>query len=138
MDKLYLRDRAMREGWLNSKQFDDELKTINSSVENLRSEIGDDGYDALLYSMGRINRVKIRNVFQNSPAQVAGILTDDIVVSYANKRVFNWRDLSSASTQGQAGENTNIVINRDGQQLQFLIPRGPLGVQLYEYSEPPS
>ena len=56
MERLYLRDRASRENWLDSDRFREALRKLESRSETLRNELGDDGYDRYLYASGGSNR----------------------------------------------------------------------------------
>ena len=70
MDKLYLSDAAARDGWLPSRRYREELRTLN---EEFRQELGDDSYDQLLFATGRPNRVIVQDVLEDSPADAEGL-----------------------------------------------------------------
>jgi hypothetical protein len=137
MDKLYLRDQARREGWINSKRYSDATKEIADRTSALRSELSDEEYDAYLYAAGRSNRVIIESVLSNSPASNAGILPGDVILTYDNKRIYNWSDLTGATSEGTANSTVAVTIVRDNQQQQVYVPRGPLGVRLRTDSAAP-
>lgn len=130
LKRLELQDRATRENYLNTQQYFDELAEINRQDINLRDELGDDRYDAYLFTSKQNNRIRITSVMLESAAEQAGILSGDIVLSYDNKRMFTWQELKEATAEGQLGEYVSITIYRDGQIYSFSVPRGPLGVQL--------
>lgn len=130
LKRLELQDHATRNGYLNSPRYFDELEAINRQDVSLRDELGDDLYDEYLYSSKQNNRVKIASVMLGSAAEQAGIREDDIVLSYDVQRIFTWRELKSATTQGELGEYILISIYRDGEIFTLSVPRGPLGIQL--------
>ncbi len=130
LDKLYLRNRAMREGWMESERYEKELSTLDSRTDIYRSELGDDAYDRFLYLSGRNNRVVVSSVISDSPAADAGIGTGDIILGYDNKRIFDWTDLSTATSKGQEGQSVRVTVERDGVPMDVYVPRGPLGVRL--------
>jgi C-terminal processing protease CtpA/Prc len=130
MDKLYVRDQATREGWIGSERFNDAMKEISDRTSALRSQLNDDEYDAYLYAAGRSNRVIVESVLSNSPASNAGIQAGDVILSYDNKRIYSWTDLTGATSEGAANTTVGVTVVRDNQQLQVYIPRGPMGIRL--------
>jgi hypothetical protein len=100
-----------------------------NAVDRLRNELGDDSYDRFLFASGRSNRVRVREVMKGSAAEQAGLNNGDIVISYANERVFNFGDLQRLSYKGQSGELVMLEVRgADGNVSQLVMPRGPLGL----------
>jgi C-terminal processing protease CtpA/Prc len=130
LQQLYLRDRASREGWLNKPRYHKERREYQNAVTELRSEVGDDSYDRLLYALGRANRVVVRDVLQNSPAAQYGLQSGDQVVEFDGQRIFGSNELSSLVTQGSAGVMTLLRVRREGAILDIYLPRGPLGIRM--------
>ena len=130
MDRLYLRDRATREGWMGTVRYSNEVAKLEQSRQEIRNNLGDDGYDAYLFASGESNRVLIREMLQGSPAKQAGLQAGDTVLRYDDKRVFTTRELQNATTGGRQGEMVRVEIERDGTRLDIYVPRGPLGVYL--------
>ncbi len=137
MDGLYLRDRATREGWLATPRFGEELRAINERVENLRNDLGEDGFDWFLFASGRRNRVLVSDVLDRSPAAGAGLAAGDVVLRYAGVRVFEPSELARATSEGRAGETVAVEISRDGDRRTVYVPRGPLGIRLGTDRRPP-
>jgi C-terminal processing protease CtpA/Prc len=127
---LELRDRAAREGYLGSGQYQRELNALMTQHVELRDEIGDDAYDQYLYATGQHNRVKIASVMMGSPAEQAGLKTGDMILGYNDRPMFSWNELQGATTQGERGEYVNVSVIRNGQLMNLWVPRGPLGVRL--------
>lgn len=130
LQKLELRDRAIREGYLGTNRYRSELNTLQQGDLTLRDEIGDDAYDRYLFTTGQNNRVNIASVMQGSAADQAGIKPGDVILNYADSRLFNWNELQKATTLGVRGEYVNVTVMRNGQVLNLWLPRGPLGVRL--------
>ncbi len=130
MDRLFLRDRAIREGWMGTVRYSNEVEKLEGRKQDINNSLGDSGYDAYLYATNQSNRVVIREMLQGSPAKAAGLLPGDVVLSYGGKRMFATRDLQNATTGGRAGESVAVEILRNGQAMNLYIPRGPLGVYL--------
>jgi len=137
LDRLYLRDVAAREGWLDTPRFREEDVDMGSVINEARNELGDDFYDWLLYSTGRPNRVRVGDVIAGSAAATAGLQPGDVILGYGEQRVFNPDELRSATSGGMAGDATAISVLRDGRERQVLVPRGPLGVRIDASSEQP-
>ena len=130
MQRLELRDRANREGWADTERFFEAMRELNGDAASLRSEIGDEAYDRFLYLTGQPNRVMIDSVIEESPAQLAGLQPGDVVIDYADGRVFSWVDLRDATRGGQRGEYIIMRVQRDSRMVEVSVPRGPLGVRM--------
>lgn len=128
--RLNLRDQAAREGWLGTERYVEELGKVEGDVEALRVELGDETYDKFLYSMGQMNRVQVAGVLDGSAAATVGLRASDTIFAYAGKRIFSWDELRAATTEGAAGEYVPVTVLREGSAVEFLVPRGPLGVKL--------
>ena len=137
MERLYLHDQATREGWLGTPRYRQEIMTLVEREEELRLELGDTDYDLYLYGTGQPNRVIIQSVIEDSPAQKVGIQSKDIAYSYAGNRLYNTRDLVTATTEGVANESVLLEVIRDGNIYEFYLPRGPLGVRVTSESHKP-
>ena len=49
-------------------------------------------------------------------------------MNYAGQRVFNVGELNNLTFEGTPGESVVVDVVRDGQQLQLVVPRGPIGI----------
>jgi hypothetical protein len=94
----------------------------------LRAELGDAQYERFLEATGRPTRVGVASVLSSSAAETAGILSGDAIVAYGGERVFDVRDLNRVLLEGEPGEPVVVDIVRDGQPIQIVMPRGPLGI----------
>ena len=130
MKILELRDRASREGYLNTGRYTREMNELREHDTSLRDEIGDDYYDSYLYVSGQSNRVKVASVMMGSPAEMSGMNNGDMILNYDDRRMFNWSELQGATSRGERGEYVNVTVLRNGQQVNLWIPRGPLGIRL--------
>ena len=136
MDRLYLRDRAAREGW-DRVQLRAELQAIESREEDLRQRLGDDAYDAYLYASGQPNRVAVTSVLASAQAGQAGIQSGDHILRYDNQRIYIWMDLREATTGGDISDTVEVEVERDGTTLQFYLARGPMGIRMDSLSLAP-
>jgi hypothetical protein len=127
MEKLYLVDRATREGWLLTPRYRLAAKGLD---RELHSDLGEELYDRLLYATGQKNRVAVRYVLKQSPAEEARIQAGDVILRYADTRVFNAYDLMRATTQGEAGDPVPVELLRESKTVRVYLPRGPIGVRL--------
>ncbi|MDJ0787642.1 MAG: PDZ domain-containing protein [Myxococcota bacterium] len=130
LERLYLRDRATREGWVDEPRFTEESRALGNGLGDIRSEYGDELYDWVLFASGRPNRVVVDDVMAGSAAAEAGLQAGDVVRSYDGDSLFRPRELRDATQAGRAGESIAIEVERDGSVERLFIPRGPLGVRI--------
>ena len=129
MERLYLRDRAAREGW-DREQMRNELQALESRQDELRERLGETAYDAYLYASGQTNRVAVTSVLASAQAGQAGIKSGDHILRYDSQRIYNWMDLRAATTSGDISDTVPVEVERDGETLQFYLARGPLGIRM--------
>jgi hypothetical protein len=122
MESLQAQYDARREG----RPF--EPSAAFEGARTLRDELGDADYERYLAALGRPTSVAVRDVLASSPAERVGLKSGDEVVAYDGKRVFDARELNSLTLAGNAGESVLVDVRRDGQMLQLVMPRGPLGI----------
>jgi C-terminal processing protease CtpA/Prc len=137
LEKLYLRDQATREGWYGSRRYRNELQALDAQTGDLQKELGDEAYAAYLYATGQPNQVKVQSVLANSSAATAGIQANDQILRYGEQRIYNWRDLRTATTQGNPDESVSVEVIREGKRLQLYVQRGPLGIRMNSISTAP-
>lgn len=133
LQRLQLRNQAIRNGWEDSDEFIEKMYQLNDVSKGLRKDFGEKVYDHYLYASGQPNRVKVREIIGGSVAESAGIKAGDIILRYANEPIYNMLDLRKATAQGAPGEGTLVELLRDKQFYSLTIPRGPLGI-LMDYS----
>ncbi|MFT5695497.1 MAG: hypothetical protein ACI9QQ_001475 [Myxococcota bacterium] len=134
MDKLYLQDESKRDGTLRGAEYQSRLRELTTQ---LRDDLGTEDYDAYLYATSQFNRVVINQVLVESPASRAGLKAKDIVVSYADERIFHAGEFKSATSEGEAGAPVLLEVMREGTLYRLSVDRGPLGVRLGRAKEPP-
>lgn len=130
LERLEIQDLARREGWFGSDRYFDELSEFEAGADGLQEEIGDLAYDRYLFDMAISNRVMVDSVIQGSPAAQAGVVSGDIIISYADERLFGWSELREATAAGERGETVRVSVLRGQDVVDLFIPRGPLGVRL--------
>ena len=94
----------------------------------LRTELGDAEYERYLTALDRPTSVPVRDVLASSPAERSGLKPGDQVVAYGGQRVFDMRDLNALTLEGTPGESVVVEVRRDGQNVQLVMPRGPIGI----------
>jgi len=130
MDRLYLRNTAIREGWFGTEKYFEKTRDFNATTNIYREELGDENYDYYLFNSDQSNRISVLSVISNSPAESIGIEKGDIISKYDHEKVFSWSDLTRATTDGEAGQQVSIVIQRGSEEIELFVPRGPLGIRL--------
>jgi len=76
------------------------------------------------YSQADIEGVKLSGVAENGPAAEAGVKGGDVVVGLAGKEVLNIYDYTDVLAGLKVGEETEIVVERDGEKLKLPITPG--------------
>ena len=130
MDLLSMRDRAAREGWMDTSEYAKMLDDLANPSSEIRAEFGDGIYDYYLYAAGKPNRVLVTDVYRNSAAEVAGIQAGDLVLRYDSEGVFSMLDIKQATVEGRSGESVLVELQRDGGSVFVTIPRGPIGITM--------
>ena len=136
MERLYLRDRSIRESWSREK-YREAVQSLDSKEGELENQLGESMYDSYLYASGRPNRVSVTSVFPSAQAGIAGIVSGDHIIRYDNQRIYNGFDLREATTGGNAGDTVALEVERDGKIIQFYLVRGPLGIRMNSVSVAP-
>lgn len=123
MDALEARFEAERSGddvdWMANR-------TMASDA--LREELGDDDYERYLAANNRSTKVAVSSVIESSPAQSAGLMPGDEIVRYDGERVFSMTDLTRQTMVGEPGQTVVVDIMRNGNLMQVVMPRGPVGI----------
>ncbi len=130
LDRLYLRDIAAREGWLDTPRFREESEALKLDMGSTREEYGEEFYDWMLYTTGHPNRVEVGDVMTGSAAEDVGLRPGDVVVSYDGARIFSPSELRDATVTGEVGALTPVEVLRNGRSMRLMVPRGPLGVRV--------
>jgi hypothetical protein len=107
---------------------DASIERLFDTDAMLRSELGDADYERYLEAMGRPTTVDVMDVLASSAAEQAGMQPGDQIVSYDGQRVFSILELLELPLDGAPGEPVIIHVLRDEQPMQFVLPRGPLGI----------
>lgn len=94
----------------------------------LRERLGDADYEKYLTAQGGQASITVREVIGSSPANRAGLRPGDQILSYDGKRVFSMNELRSMAFDGDPGEDVIVDIERNGQRMQLVLPRGPMGI----------
>jgi hypothetical protein len=138
LERLELRYRAAREGWLNTPEYREQAGELPDTRELLESEFGQDGYDRYLYASGRPNRVIVDDVIHGSVAEAAGLQPGDVLLQMADRRIYGTRDLMRIGTQSSSQSPVPLTVERGGSLVQVYVPPGPLGVRTERGFENPA
>jgi hypothetical protein len=136
LERLYLRDQSIREEW-NREKLNEAMRALSLKEDEFKNQLSESDYDAYLYASGQTNRVEVTSVFASAEAGTAGILSGDHIVRYDNQRIYNGFELRQATTSGSIEEMVALEVERDGETLQFYLPRGPLGIRMNSVSVAP-
>ena len=67
---------------------------------------------------------RVKKVAPGSPADKAGLKTDDIIVQFGEVKITDFKSLQAAVADTMPGERLRITVNRDGIQRRFDIEVG--------------
>lgn len=67
---------------------------------------------------------KLSGVSEGGPAQKAGLLGGDIIISFGSKKITNIYDYVYALQEFVPGDVVEVVVLRDGQQMKFQVELG--------------
>ncbi len=134
LSELYLENQARREHW----GFTELHAARTASRNELRQRVGDTTFDQLLWLEGTPNRVEIVETYAGSEAARLGLQPDDLIYSYAGKRIFVPEEIQELTASGTPGEPVDVEIRRGGKPRIVTARRGPLGVQIQPEREAPS
>jgi len=101
---------------------------MGAGEQTLRAELGEADYERYLQAYGRQTTIPVRDVLASSPAERSGLKPGDEILTYAGKRVFDMSELNNLTYQGTPGESIVVEVRRDGQNVQLVMPRGPIGI----------
>lgn len=107
---------------------DESTEALFETDAMLRAELGDADFERYLEAIGRPTAVDVIEVLGRSAAEQAGMQSGDRIVSYDGHRVFDVRELIQIPLEGEPGAPVIVDIVRDGQPMQLVLPRGPLGI----------
>lgn len=136
IERLYLRDQSIRESWDRQKYRDARL-TLANKEDDLKNQLNESEYNAYLYASGQANRVAVTSVLASAQAGIAGIMPGDHVIRYDNQRIYNGFDLREATSGGNIDDTVALEVERNGEIIQFYLPRGPLGIRMNSVSVAP-
>lgn len=128
--RLDLRDRAIREGYMGTEQYRDEMRALSASEKNVRETVGVDAWDKYLYHTGQNNRVAVGSVMLGSAAEQSGLAAGDVLLRYEDEPLYQYSDLRSATIAGERDEIVSLTVLRAGNTITLSVPRGPLGIRL--------
>jgi hypothetical protein len=101
---------------------------VQGSQNGLRERLGDAEYEKYLLAQGGRASITVGDVINSSPANRAGLRPGDQILGYDGQRVFSMDELKSMAFSGDPGEDVIVDIERNGQRMQLVLPRGPMGI----------
>ncbi|HSN52720.1 MAG TPA: PDZ domain-containing protein [Woeseiaceae bacterium] len=101
---------------------------VQGPQDGLHERLGDTEYEKYLLAQGGSASISVGDVISSSPANRAGLRPGDQILSYDGQRVFSMDELRSMAFSGDPGEDVIVDIERNGQRMQLVLPRGPMGI----------
>ncbi len=98
-----------------------EKPTARASRANLRAYLG----TIPDYAASDIRGVKLNGVAKGGPAQQGGLRAGDIIVEIAGRGIENIYDLTYALNALKVGQETEILVLRDGREKKLAVLPAP-------------
>ncbi|MCB1042699.1 MAG: M28 family peptidase [Acidobacteria bacterium] len=76
------------------------------------------------YAQGDLKGVRLSGVSKGGPAESAGVLGGDVIVSLAGKKIENIYDYTYAMDTLKVGEPAEMVVMRNGESVQLTVVPG--------------
>ncbi|MDF1658591.1 MAG: M28 family peptidase [Verrucomicrobiales bacterium] len=76
------------------------------------------------YSQGEVKGVMLSGVSESGPAGVAGVKGGDIIVGLGGRKILNIYDYTDAMAALKVGEETEIVVQRDEEEISLKLTPG--------------
>ena len=67
------------------------------------------------------NRARITGVFENSPAHIAGLLPEDVVIAVNGKSFNTSEEFMALIAEAKNAKRVTLKVTRDSQQLDYTI-----------------
>lgn len=78
-------------------------------------------------------QIEVYKIYENSPAEEAGIRIGDIIIEADGERDFADMDALVALVRGEQGTFVDIVILRDGEEIPMRVERRAINIETVEY-----
>lgn len=109
--------------FMNTKSVERQLVNIKtcSGYENCNKVLG-------VALEEKSNQIAVVDIMENTPAEHAGILEDDIIVAINGEKVRSIDDVKRSINSVEGGESINIEISRKNQKTNLVVTLNPKSV----------
>ena len=114
---LFVPVQQYQNQWTQLASSIDVPKMKRSTAKSYLGILGETDFD----------RVRIRRVYQGSPAAAAGLLENDVIVSFGGQRVGNFDDVANVLKSSRPGEEVVAQLNRYGTLINVSVRLGSTG-----------
>ena len=111
------------------QSFQDDWQKLANSIDTPRMKTGTKKQHAYLGILGETDndKVRIRRVIQGSPAAVAGMLKEDVILQMDGKPIGKFDDVLEILTIRKPGEQVVTKLNRFGSLMVVAVKLGSQG-----------
>ena len=131
VDEILLGDQLVRgyvsglnddyAAYYNAAEYAEEISSLSGQIVGIgvTPRQSDDGY------------IRVISVYENSPAQAAGICPEDLIVRVDGLDVTRdtYEDAIAAISNGEVGSNVTLVIRRQNEDLELICTRREIEVR---------
>ncbi|MCA1555077.1 MAG: PDZ domain-containing protein, partial [Acidobacteria bacterium] len=122
VEVVYLRDGETKTTMLTTISSKDYKADAFMSRE--RGLLGIDDLDRVPVEGTKIHGVKLGDVYDNRPADIAGLKEGDIVVEFDGKPVRTPEGLRGYINRAKPGSTISVVVHREGQRIEIPVKMG--------------
>ena len=106
------------------QRYQTEWHQLSSSIDVPRKKTSQPKPYLGILGESDFDRVRIRRVYQNSPAALAGLHENDVILSFGGKPVRNFDDVAKVLKSRKPGEEVIAQLNRYGAVLTVSVRLG--------------
>ena len=105
--------------FLDPKEFAEENSSIKGSLKGIGIQIG-----------MRDGKLMVIAPIEDSPAEKAGILSDDEILEINSESVKGMKiDVAADKIRGEAGTTVNLLVKRGSEQVRFIVVRDEIEIK---------
>lgn len=122
VEVVYLRDGEMKTAKLttiSSRDYDSD-----AHFPRERGMMGIDDYERVAVEGTKIHGVRIDEVYDNRPADIAGLKEGDIIIEFDGKPVRTGEGLESYIMLAKPASTVKLIIYREGQRMELPVKMG--------------
>jgi serine protease Do len=95
---------------------DENIMMLDERTLEERGKLG-----VSLFQTDKLEGLLISEIYKESPADIAGLQEEDLIIECNNMKINNREDLGKVLMDKVPGDAINLIVIRDGKQMRFSI-----------------